>query len=612
MRSIALAAAEGGDEELASLAYWRLTQLQGDDDPATMQVDPAVEDLAARGWPLARSAVALVRSHEAQERADVEGALAVLDDFVAPDQATATLARGSRLLALGQPERIPVTLEDVLADGVQDPIAAQAVWFRGEIDPILAWPIAAGLPAQFGQRRIPAAEVALIGIVAAVGVAAGAVAEARQLADLALAKAGPLPRRSRLFAEVADAVVALAEDGDEACRLRFERLFAEVPLEPWPSWAYLSALAPIRALVPGTAWLDDLDLGPSLRTAVAAGRAVAELRAGRGVAAARALPWAVPTVLDVHVPPPLRAELLVALTGELPAAAELLDAVPHAGRWLRRLGDHADPGVRRAVAAAVVRFPHRPPYDLVVRTFGGFTVERSDGRPVVGFDRKVRLQQLLGLLLVERSVSRGSLASRMWPGLAERAAANNFRVTLSTLLDALEPDRAGEQPWFVRSEGDRVSLAAEGVRTDAAALTDAMERARAAEQQFAPAVALEQFTVAASLYRGPFLAELDDPAVALERSRLRALAHHAWCRRGELLLARGEPEEALAAATAAVGIDELSERAHRLRIRCQLALGAAGTARETAAELSSLLVRAGLRPDPETVKLIDRCGGAER
>jgi DNA-binding SARP family transcriptional activator len=608
MRSIALAATEGGDEELASLAFWRLTQLQGDDDPSNLQVDPVVASLAARGLPLARSAVALVRSHQAEERADVEGALAVLDDFVAPDLATASMARGSRLLALGQPERIAVTLEDVLADGVQDPIAAQAVWFRGEIDPMAAWPIAAGLPAMFGQRRVPAAEVALIGIVAAVGVAAGEVAEARQLADLALAKAGPLPRRSRLFAEVADAMVALAEDGDRACRERFERLFAEVPLAPWPAWAYLSALAPIRALVPGTEWLDDLRLGPSLRTAVAAGRAVAELRAGRGPGAARALPWAMPTLLAVHVPPPLRAELLVALAGELPAAPALLDAVPHAGRWLRRSADHPDHGVRRAAAAAVVRFPHRPPYDLAVRTFGGFTVERTDGRPVVGFDRKARLQQLLGLLLVERSASRAALAARMWPDLAERPAANNFRVTLSTLLDVLEPDRAGEQPWFVRSEGDRVSIASEGVRTDAAALVDAMDRARLAEQQFAPALALEHFAVATARYRGPFLAELDDAAVALERSRLRALAHHAWCRRGELLLARGEPEEALAAATAAVGIDELSERAHRLRIRCQLALGAVDTSRSAAAELRSLLSRSGLTPEPETRKLLGRFG----
>jgi tetratricopeptide (TPR) repeat protein len=153
-----------------------------------------------------------------------------------------------------------------------------------------------------------------------------------------------------------------------------------------------------------------------------------------------------------------------------------------------------------------------------------------------------------------------------------------------------------------------VSIASEGVRTDAAALVDAMDRARLAEQQFAPALALEHFAVATARYRGPFLAELDDAAVALERSRLRALAHHAWCRRGELLLARGEPEEALAAATAAVGIDELSERAHRLRIRCQLALGAVDTSRSAAAELRSLLSRSGLTPEPETRKLLGRFG----
>ncbi len=222
-----------GDDEMRALAWWRLVQLHGDTDPATMSVPDELRSLADAGWPLARSSVALVRSHMAQERADVQEAIAVLDDLGGPHPQTRKVAVGSRLLALGQPEMVAVTLDDVLAEGAADPIAAQAVWFRGDIDPDLAWPIAAEMPAAYGLRRFAGVEVPLLGIVSSVALAAGANAEARSLADRAVARAHLVVPRLALFAHVADALVALVEDG-EGCE-RLGAALADVALEPWPA-----------------------------------------------------------------------------------------------------------------------------------------------------------------------------------------------------------------------------------------------------------------------------------------------------------------------------------------------------------------------------------------
>ena len=71
-------------------------------------------------------------------------------------------------------------------------------------------------------------------------------------------------------------------------------------------------------------------------------------------------------------------------------------------------------------------------------------------------------------------------------------------------------------------------------------------------------------------------------------------------------MAKGEPEAAMRAATEALRLDPLSERAHRLFIRSQLAIGSATTARAAAARLLDALAAADLRPDDETLLLLRR------
>jgi hypothetical protein len=87
---------------------------------------------------------------------------------------------------------------------------------------------------------------------------------------------------------------------------------------------------------------------------------------------------------------------------------------------------------------------------------------------------------------------------------------------------------------------------------------------------------------------------------------LRSVAHGALCRRAELILARGEPELALALAGAAQQLDEMSERAARLAIRCHLAVGSTSAARAVARQVVDVLADAGIEQDPETRGLLGR------
>lgn len=545
-------------------------------------------------------------SHAAEQHRDVAAALAAVDLFEGPDPAAVRASVTSRFLALGHPERVVVTLEEVLAEGVSEPVSAQAVWMCGGIDPSDAWPIVADLPATYARRNLPNVQVPLLGVLTSVALAAGELTGARHVADEALDLGLSLLPRTQLFARVADALVTLAVDGDAAAAERFEAMVADVQLEPWPAWAYMGSLCAIRALVPDTAWLDDVEFGPAVRTAVAAGRAVTALRDDLDVGAAVALPWRSVELLRVHVPPSMLCELALGAVDVQPAAATCLERVPGSMRWVRRLVDHPNPTVAAAARRRTQGVAEPPRYTLSIETFGQFTIRRSDGVAVSDRVRGGRVHQLVARLLLDRSSSRAALAAHLWPDLDDKQAGANLRVTLNTLLDAIEPDRRSGSSWFVRSEDGRLSLATDGVDVDLRRFDAHATAARDAERAGRLTVALQHHRDAFAIYRGEFLPGVIDGDVDHERLRLQTLAYNSGCRVGELLLAKGEPEEALRVIVDTIAIDPFSERARRAEIRCHLTLGSALAARSTAQALRHDLDEHGIVPDRETAALLAR------
>jgi DNA-binding SARP family transcriptional activator len=601
-------AGDAADDMLRAILYWRLAQFSGDADPVTIIVPAELERLAEHSGPdgvLARAGIALLRSHVAQEHRMVDEALDHVARIRLDDPNAQHTAQHSRLVQLARPELVATTLTEVLADGVSDPVDAHAVWLRGEIDPSIAWPIAAGLPAAYEHRRIPTVQVPLLHVVTTVAIAAGDLRSARTLADTCRSLAAELTPRIQLYGLVADALATLSIEGEDAAREQLCAMLDLVPLGGWPSWAHLSALAALRVLTPEGRVLDELPLGPSLTVAVDAGRALVALREDGAFDPALALPWGNPDLLRVQVPPPFLVELALACADRSPDAEACLERIPEPDRWIRRLAGHRVEQVARRAAAVVAAAPRRPEHQIEIGVLGEFRIRRSDGIPVPDRFRSGRVLQLLAHLVLSGDTTRTRLAAELWPDLTAKQAQANLRVTLASLLDTIEPERDPGGAWFVRSVDGRLALTEDGVDLDLRHFEHHVAAARQAEQNSSPLLALEHHRAAMDVYGGELFPGLDDELVTQERLRLQSLALNSACRLAELTLARGEPETALRHALDAARLDPLAERAHRTAIRAHLALGSRSAATAAARHLRELLAEARLTPERETELLLD-------
>ena len=606
----AAAAARASEEtELELLCLWRVTQITGLDRPGGPVLDDRVVEFAERGVPLGVAIRAFVESRRKQRDGDPLGAIeqfAGLEGF-GPEQEAISIAMG--YVDLGRPEALNATLDEVLASGVSDVYAAQAVWMQGHIDPMDAWPVARELPRRADSIPLATA-TSLRSVVVAMGVAAGAHDEIVSLSDANVRDARSAVRLNELFAHVAAGLVELVTIDEETAVETFTRLLDQVPIGRWPERAYLYALTVIRGLLPGGEVLDDCRFGPSISVAVEAGAALAALRSGDAQPATR-LPWKSATLLRVHVQPPLLAELALA-AGDTPGAKAVLESLPHLGTWMRRIADrdHGDrPATVRVAQLASARaqlLPSRPPYDIRIDLMGGLAVKRSDGVEIDGWSRRERVRQLLAFVALRRDVARSDVSEELWPDLPQATAASNLRVNLHHLQQALQPDRDGEPPWFLQTVDGRLRLARDGVVIDTEVIDTAMSDAVRAEADGLPSAALALYERVAELASDELLPELQTDWVVYERMRLRSIAQAAASRQGELTLARGEPEAAAVIAARAQRLDPLSERAHRLSIRCHLALGSTGVAREASERLRAVLLDAGVVPERETEVLLAR------
>jgi DNA-binding SARP family transcriptional activator len=259
----------------------------------------------------------------------------------------------------------------------------------------------------------------------------------------------------------------------------------------------------------------------------------------------------------------------------------------------------------------VTTLPERPAHDLRVDALGPLRVSR--GATAISEEpwaRRERVRLLLAFLVQHRRVPRRRVAEGLWPDLPTDRAMQNLRVNLSHLQRVLQPDReTGDEPWFVRADAEHLELAVEGVDLDVERFERACRSARRADEAAEGTRAIAGYREAADLFRGDYLLDWPDAEWAEpERVRLRTLATSSICRLGELLLARGEPEEATAWATRVVGLEPLLERGHRLFVRGLDGQGNRPASRRAAADVLDRLAGEGLQPEVETVRLVERLG----
>jgi LuxR family maltose regulon positive regulatory protein len=289
------------------------------------------------------------------------------------------------------------------------------------------------------------------------------------------------------------------------------------------------------------------------------------------------------------------------------------------------------PGFDRAIAAgtagqrALAGGPpaashHRPylparwcvtsPASTTVSLFGIGTVRRDQRVVDHPAWQRGRVRELCLHLAVVDQTPRSQVAATLWPERDERSAGQNLRVTLSHLLDVLDPDRE-------RSQGSRLlreSSGAIGLDPNSGLRVDVWEVQRHAEfvmatpdDQRASVLARARRLLAART--GPLLdaTPVGDWCNPYRRS-LDDLVLGAACRAGDLALHSNDLRLAVDLGRLASGIDPWSEAGHRLVIEGRLAQGDLDGARRAQLEAIDHLDDLGVAPGRALVLLGYRLG----
>lgn len=362
----------------------------------------------------------------------------------------------------------------------------------------------------------------------------------------------------------------------------------------------------------------------------------------------------------------LAAVIRLVQDGEIDAAADALRALPPPVRrpvrsapWRAALEVALVPGARsswleaaathralddavRAGDAAAAHLAGGPPVErhqplvpvawcaprhpvVHLRFLGGASLTVGGRRSPDPRWRRARVRELALHLAVRRDVGREAVAAALWPDLGATAAAANLRVTLTHLLDLVDPDRprGGGSPLLVddhgvmrfevdagegrrRIAGGDPAAAVAHLRVDLCdrdALASRIIETRDLSSVLADADALLAVG-AGPILGGASVGEWFEPVRrSLEDRLVRACAVA-----GRRALEAGEAELAERLADRMESVDPWSEDAHQVRIRARLALGDADGARRSVVAAWTQLAELGVTPTPALEALARRVG----
>lgn len=287
---------------------------------------------------------------------------------------------------------------------------------------------------------------------------------------------------------------------------------------------------------------------------------------------------------------------------------------------LHRWAVSPDPALASAAAELLAALPRAAGGGLRIQVFGPLTVER-DGRPArpgglgpsAGSElRRRRVRQLLGLLVLERRLTRRRAADLLWPDLPAGRATHNLRVTLTHLRRLLDPEPVNgpkllNGPKLVNGEAEVLRLAGPPhLEVDLWQFEALVDRANRLRAQHRPETAVAAYQEALHLWR-------DDPLPDLHRTGATAMLERLFDQRRAALLALGALLLDLGRAGEAIGLSEqavlacpFDERAHRLALAARLQIGDLPGARTVRRRLNLALANLGCPPEPATAVLLRR------
>jgi DNA-binding SARP family transcriptional activator len=418
--------------------------------------------------------------------------------------------------------------------------------------------------------------------------------------------------RDRAFVAVARAASLVAAGDESAASAVLRQLVDDGGLDDGPCLGELrrfqSLCVPLCPRI-GAA-LDGHQLGPRHRDRWALAQLMVDARAGEPVDWIR-----LPPPPDVLTGLPLRWSLELAARaaadghpagGEL--AAYLLDfAGPPAQELLRAL--RGDPRIPTAgVEALLASAPGLPATTVRITACGPLTVDGVDGTPTALL-RRVRVRELLGLLILRDRVTATQAVELLWPGLDPDNGRNNLRITVSYLRRLLEPDRVSGRPsYHVRRRGDDLWLERSALLdVDVWRIRGALAAGRTDEQLGHLARAMVAYRGAVDAWTDELLVDLrQHPDLAPEVTYLDLELESAAARLAEWSLNQGDELAAEAVAGRLLAHDPYAERAHAVIISARLARDEVVAAGEAVARCRAALDELGVEPSPSTELLIRR------
>lgn len=560
--------------------------------------------------PYARTMLPYLKSAVAQQNGDALASLAFLEQ--SDDTIIDPVALAGRLCDLGRPEKVAENLRpgdlSSLAPGAETYVAF-AMWLRGEVPPEEALPFALSMVNSTLPRGMIHPSVSLLGTTTFIAIAANELSTARKQIDLADgAGLRTCASRMRAFPRFASVALTSELEGDEAAATELQTLLDDVPIGNWPPRAYLLNLALLYALAPSTRdRLDACEFGAAHGLALQAARCLVSLREHGDRGPAIALDWTRVSLLRVHVVPHHLVELASAAATSNPDAERLLGQLAPTRSMLTRLAESATAEVAAYASKQLTLVADQPLQKVRVLTLGDLQL-LHDGIAFYSRDieRRVRVRELFALLINDRRIRRNRAAELLWPDLAPSRALANLRVNLAHLQKVIEPSRDSYgAPHYLRHVGEHLVMGAD-LEIDFEEFDDLIARALAFDRAGDPVEALALYREGLTLYRGDFLSGMEAPWLEPNRVRLRSLAVNATCRIGELVLARGEPEQALDWAVKAQRLATDNERAARLFVSSLLASGDRAAAHDAFKKLLDHLEQSGLAPEIETTQLAHR------
>ena len=246
-----------------------------------------------------------------------------------------------------------------------------------------------------------------------------------------------------------------------------------------------------------------------------------------------------------------------------------------------------------------------PGYQLKVHTLGAFSAWRGSVEiPKNGWQR-AKARQLFQIFLTFRGnpLEREQIFEYLWPGASPDVSDRNFKVALSSLYRALEPNRtAGSESAYIARNDSRYSLRSEAdLWLDVDEFLALAKRGKSLLQQ-APCQAICDLEKALTLYEGEYLPDTRYETWAASRreqlsvSYLQAADH--LC---ELYLQNHCPEQAIQLCQRIIDEDNCWERAYRHLMTAYDQLGDHGQVARTYQRcVEALQKELDISPSPET------------